>query len=342
MIKFYKLVLISLLICFGIMGISFANAADVTAQDLDVSEPTLLPNSPFYFFKEWSRGIQSFFTFGQLKKTELEQKFANERLVELQKMVEEGKISSDILQKATDKFQKAMEKIRERADKIEDDAANNENVNKFLEKFTNQQVLHEKILQKLEEQVPADVLQKIKDAREQHLEKFQGVMQKLEGNKKNETSKKTCTKNSDCPTIYCIKAPCPKNICVNGVCKQLEIREACTMEAKQCPNGSYVGRTGPNCEFAQCPSETEPTALECKERNGVWGKIGLSLKEQCNLRTSDSGKTCTSSTQCEGDCISDILKSSANPISGKCSEFKIVVGCRFYFDNGVPQKICKD
>jgi len=28
---------------------------------------------------------------------------------------------------------------------------------------------------------------------------------------------------------------------------------ACTMEAKLCPDGSYVGRTGPKCEFAACP-----------------------------------------------------------------------------------------
>lgn len=28
---------------------------------------------------------------------------------------------------------------------------------------------------------------------------------------------------------------------------------ACTMEAKLCPDGSAVGRTGPNCEFAACP-----------------------------------------------------------------------------------------
>jgi len=33
---------------------------------------------------------------------------------------------------------------------------------------------------------------------------------------------------------------------------------ACTMDAKQCPDGSYVGRTGPDCEFAPCP-ETVPT-----------------------------------------------------------------------------------
>ena len=29
----------------------------------------------------------------------------------------------------------------------------------------------------------------------------------------------------------------------------------CTMEAKLCPDGSSVGRTGPNCEFAACPAK---------------------------------------------------------------------------------------
>jgi len=32
---------------------------------------------------------------------------------------------------------------------------------------------------------------------------------------------------------------------------------ACTMEAKICPDGSAVGRTGPNCEFAPCPAAAE-------------------------------------------------------------------------------------
>lgn len=30
-------------------------------------------------------------------------------------------------------------------------------------------------------------------------------------------------------------------------------QKACSQEAKQCPDGSYVSRTGPNCEFAPCP-----------------------------------------------------------------------------------------
>jgi hypothetical protein len=34
---------------------------------------------------------------------------------------------------------------------------------------------------------------------------------------------------------------------------------ACTMEAKLCPDGSSVGRSGPKCEFAACPENINTT-----------------------------------------------------------------------------------
>lgn len=37
---------------------------------------------------------------------------------------------------------------------------------------------------------------------------------------------------------------------------------ACTADAKQCPDGSYVGRTGPNCEFV-CPTTTGASCKVC-------------------------------------------------------------------------------
>ena len=40
---------------------------------------------------------------------------------------------------------------------------------------------------------------------------------------------------------------------------------ACTQEAKQCSDGSYVSRTGPNCEFALCPVINPPPVTECKK-----------------------------------------------------------------------------
>jgi len=33
--------------------------------------------------------------------------------------------------------------------------------------------------------------------------------------------------------------------------------QACTAEAKLCPDGTAVGRTGPNCEFESCPDVKE-------------------------------------------------------------------------------------
>ncbi len=40
---------------------------------------------------------------------------------------------------------------------------------------------------------------------------------------------------------------------------------ACTMDAKMCPDGSFVGRVGPDCEFAACPSETASEPVVCTD-----------------------------------------------------------------------------
>ena len=46
------------------------------------------------------------------------------------------------------------------------------------------------------------------------------------------------------------------------------IGHACTQEAKICPDGSSVGRTGPDCRFAPCPEGAAPTP-------GVRGTVTL-------------------------------------------------------------------
>lgn len=38
--------------------------------------------------------------------------------------------------------------------------------------------------------------------------------------------------------------------------------QQCSQEAKMCPDGSAVGRTGPNCEFAACPSSANQAELQ--------------------------------------------------------------------------------
>ena len=61
--------------------------------------------------------------------------------------------------------------------------------------------------------------------------------------------------------------------CVN------ETPKACTEEAKLCPDGSAVGRTGPDCEFAPCPSSSQLTMIyqpmQCQETPWqIWYKEG--------------------------------------------------------------------
>lgn len=156
---------------------------EVSAEELEVEEPKILPDSPVYFLKNWGRGIRLFFTFDKVKKLELENKFANERLVELKKLSEEKK-DPELLKRAAEKYKETAERIESQAEKIKEKAGQNPEVEKFLEKYTRQQILHQKILEKLEEKAPAEVFEKIEEAREKHLEKFKDVMLRLEEKEK--------------------------------------------------------------------------------------------------------------------------------------------------------------
>jgi len=152
---------------------------DIQPEDLGISEPNILPDSPFYFLKEWGRNIQSFFTFDPVKKVELIEKFANEKLIELKKVVEQ-KRTGERIEKAVENYQNEVEEAKRLTERIRVRAEESEEVEKFLDKFIQHQALHQRVLQKLEEQVPVESFEKIKEARERHLEKFGEVMIKLE------------------------------------------------------------------------------------------------------------------------------------------------------------------
>ncbi len=58
---------------------------------------------------------------------------------------------------------------------------------------------------------------------------------------------------------------------------------ACTQEAKLCPDGSYVSRTGPNCEFSPCPDQT------ANWKTSVSADTGATFKYPENLPVSPAG-----------------------------------------------------
>ncbi len=152
---------------------------EVQASDLEIKEPTLLPGHPFYFLKEWGHNIRLFFTFNSIEKAELKLKFVNEKLLELKKMTETD-INNQVIEKAIQDYQERIRKVVTAIEKIKDESEDQEKVKNFSEKYTKQQILHQKILQRLEEQAPEQAVGKIKEAQEEHLEKFGEVLSKLE------------------------------------------------------------------------------------------------------------------------------------------------------------------
>jgi len=197
MIKSIKIILLSLVFTaiFGLTSTILAQKVlaetteavildeNVQASDLGISEPKLLPDSPFYFLKDWGRTIRFFFAFNPLKKVELRHRFASERLIEIQKMVEK-KTNPKKITKAISKYEQEISRLKERSDKLKTKATETPELDKFLDKYTRHQTLHHRILQKLENQAPKEVVEKIKEARKQHLERFKEVMLKLENKEK--------------------------------------------------------------------------------------------------------------------------------------------------------------
>src|SRR3989338_1352335 len=73
---------------FVVFGFLVAGAAFAHDIDLGVPDPGVLPTSPFYFVKEWRRGITRLFTFNPIKKAELELTILNEKAAEAQEVEE--------------------------------------------------------------------------------------------------------------------------------------------------------------------------------------------------------------------------------------------------------------
>jgi hypothetical protein len=143
---------------------------EVFAKDLGISEPKWLPGHPLYFLKDLIRGLRIAFTFNKAKKAELRLKIANEKLIEAKKLAE--------LKRDPKLVERALKDFEEEIGKISKESG--ENLKKFSEKLIHQQILHQRILQRLENQVPPEVFEKIKEHRERHLERFAEIMQKVE------------------------------------------------------------------------------------------------------------------------------------------------------------------
>jgi len=108
------------------------------------------------------------------------------------------------------------------------------------------------------------------------------------------------------------------------------------------------GKTNQPASRDNIPQDKEA----CEAQSGEWGRFGLTIKEQCNLPTSDAGKTCSNQNECEGACIVELSEEDQDRITkqnevietnGKCTTWLLTYGCDAYVKDGkVEEIICAD
>lgn len=122
-----------------------------------------------------------------------------------------------------------------------------------------------------------------------------------------------------------------------------------------CKNGRWATTGIPSYPKPQDPcgkkAPLPQDKSQCLHIGGVWKRLGPEPFESCNSQTKDRGTICTDNGDCEGMCLADInqsekVKENKETLRiktrGRCSEWRIVIGCFDMVEKGYASAICVD
>lgn len=135
------------ILTFGLLGTTTCISI---AQEAELSDPGLTPDSPLYFLERISEGIGTFFTFGDLKKAERYAALAAERVAEAQAVVEKGK--PEFAEKTLERYEMQLNKSIARAEKAQAKGKSARKVTEIVAEGTSKHLtVIESILEKVSE-----------------------------------------------------------------------------------------------------------------------------------------------------------------------------------------------
>ncbi len=126
---------------------------------------------------------------------------------------------------------------------------------------------------------------------------------------------------------------------------------SCTQEVKTCPDGSFVSRIGPNCEFARCPTaeyecindsdcpssqyicqEVQGSGTACPDNDPTCNSTHIIIEGECKLKVGNScsiDSDCVSGNLCHKNiCIAPIGRECSGADDKSCPlDFECVQGC---------------
>src|SRR3989344_6001813 len=120
----------------------------ITTEDLEISDPGLLPTSNFYFFKEFARGLRRAVTFNATRRAELELKITNEKAAELKKVSENTTDDTAGLDKAIANYKANADRLKLRFEALKE-TSENPNIDKLLDKLADKTLKHQQLFEEL-------------------------------------------------------------------------------------------------------------------------------------------------------------------------------------------------
>ena len=141
-------------------------ADEIQAEDLDISEPTVLPGDSGYWWQNLKENVGLFFTFDEQKRAEKMEQNASRRIIEAKKLSTSGTAN------AADRISDALTRYQELMDKLRTKFADNPDLKeKMLEKFDANTLRHQEVLteviEKLNDKASTEQIQNLERIREQ-------------------------------------------------------------------------------------------------------------------------------------------------------------------------------
>jgi parvulin-like peptidyl-prolyl isomerase len=200
-------IILSLFLGAGPIGILTGSyGVKVFAQEAELPNPGLTPDSPFYFLDTLGEKIGMFFAFSAEKKAEKALQYAEEKLAEVKAMAEQKEIKA--MEKANQKYEKFLGFANQ---KIQDAKEKGRDVEELAALITEKTLKHREILSEIFEKVPEQAKKGIEKAIEVSKKGSETAVQSVTGAKKEELQQKIKTFDwqifIDSKTGYSVKYP---------------------------------------------------------------------------------------------------------------------------------------
>lgn len=161
----------------GLIAVLISISAPTFAQD----NVGLLPTNPFYFLKEWGRSFRKAITASPVKKAALQLQVLDEKIAELNKLVEILPKNINGITRAINNYADQMSRLQENFEALKETSVN-PNVDRLLDDLVQRSLKHEQLFNELNLKVAAsEVLQsRLEEARQALSKTIAAILQRLD------------------------------------------------------------------------------------------------------------------------------------------------------------------